>query len=116
MAGGHRGINLTPNLTLTLPLTLALTLRNPNQVDQKVEAAIRRRPESAAEHLVAMHQEQTTSAAACAPASAVTFEMDVELGEGHGPDGRPSALPPALVRRSTSLGPFDFIVRTLRGL
>ena len=115
MAGGHRGITLT----LPLPLPLALTpnaLRNPNQVDQKVEAAIRRRPESAAEHLVAMHQEQTTSAAACAPASAVTFEMDVELGEGHGPDRRPGALPPALVRRNTSLGPFDFIVRTLRGL
>ena len=88
MAGGHRGITLT----LPLPLPLAPTLRSPNQVDQKVEAAIRRRPESAAEHLVAMHQEQTTAAAACAPASAVTFEMDVELGEGHGPDRRPGAL------------------------
>ena len=45
-----------------------------------------------------MHQEQTTAAAACAPASAVTFEMDVELGEGHGPDRRPGACRRAAAR------------------
>ena len=90
------------------------------EVEQKVEAAIRRQPELAAQHLVARNQDHTAPPpidveAGRAPATAEQLAALAEITAARGGQA-PHACAPAIVRGpSSDVGPLTFGWKLIRG-